>query len=202
MVWAGTAQSVQRLAMVWTVRGSNPSGGKIFHTCPDWQWGPPNLLYNGYWVSYPGVKWPERGIDHPPSSSAKVKERVELYLCSPSGPLWPVLGWTWYLVVYGSVNVWYVPKLHFFWVTLQNMETVPTNCCKLNTVPLTLYISCLQKNMVTYFSTYRSCRKLVFYCKALCNMPATHPLHGSTTMDLGRSTRAIITRSVASKFMA
>ena len=28
---------------------------------------------------------------HPPSS-AEVKERVELYLCSPSGPSWPVLG--------------------------------------------------------------------------------------------------------------
>ena len=33
-----------------------------------------------------------RGADHPPSSSAEVKERVELYLYSPSGPSWPVLG--------------------------------------------------------------------------------------------------------------
>jgi hypothetical protein len=31
-------------------------------------------------------------IDHPPPSSAEVKERVKLYLYSPSGPLWPVLG--------------------------------------------------------------------------------------------------------------
>jgi hypothetical protein len=43
--------------------------------------------------SFPGVKRPGRGVDHP-SSSAEVKERVELYLYSPSGPLWPVLGWT------------------------------------------------------------------------------------------------------------
>jgi hypothetical protein len=35
-----------------------------------------------------------RGIDHPPPYSAKVKERVELYLYSPSGPSWPVLGRT------------------------------------------------------------------------------------------------------------
>jgi len=28
--------------------------------------------------SFPGVKRPELGIDHPPSSSAEVKERVEL----------------------------------------------------------------------------------------------------------------------------
>jgi hypothetical protein len=30
--------------------GSNPGGGKIFHTRPDQPWGPPSLLYNGYWV--------------------------------------------------------------------------------------------------------------------------------------------------------
>jgi hypothetical protein len=29
---------------------------------------------------------------HPPSSSARVKERVQLYLYSPSGPSWPVVG--------------------------------------------------------------------------------------------------------------
>jgi hypothetical protein len=42
------AQSVQQLATGWTVRGSNPSGGKIFHTRPDRPWGPPSLLYDGY----------------------------------------------------------------------------------------------------------------------------------------------------------
>jgi len=42
--------------------------------------------------SFPGVKWPGHGVDHPPPSSAEVKERVELYLCSLSGPSWPVLG--------------------------------------------------------------------------------------------------------------
>jgi len=29
-----------------------------------------------------GVKWPGRGVDHPPPSSAEVKERVELYIYS------------------------------------------------------------------------------------------------------------------------
>jgi hypothetical protein len=42
--------------------------------------------------SFPGAKRPERGVDHPPPSSAEVKERVELFLYSPSGPSWPVLG--------------------------------------------------------------------------------------------------------------
>jgi hypothetical protein len=44
--------------------------------------------------SFPGLKWSGRGIDLPPPSSVEVKERVELYLHSPSGPLWPVLGGT------------------------------------------------------------------------------------------------------------
>jgi hypothetical protein len=78
----------------WTVRGSNPSGGEILRSRPGWLWGPPSLLYNGYRVSFPGVKRPGRGVDHPPSSSARVKERVKLYLYSPSGPSWPILGRT------------------------------------------------------------------------------------------------------------
>jgi hypothetical protein len=80
--------------MGWTVRGSNPGGGEIFRIHPDRPWGPPSLLYNGYRVSFPGIMRPGRGVDHPPSSSARVKERVELYLYSPSGSSWPVLGRT------------------------------------------------------------------------------------------------------------
>jgi hypothetical protein len=48
--------------------------GEIFRTCPDRPWGPPSLLYSGYWV-FPGGK--ERlGRDADPStlSSAVVKK--------------------------------------------------------------------------------------------------------------------------------
>jgi hypothetical protein len=76
------------------VRGSNPGWGKIFRTHPDRPWVPPSLLYNRYWVSFPGVKWPGHGVDHLLPSCAEVKERVEQYLYSPSGLSWPVLGWT------------------------------------------------------------------------------------------------------------
>jgi len=34
---------------------------------------------------FPGVKWPGRGVDHPPPFSAEVKEREELYFYSPLG---------------------------------------------------------------------------------------------------------------------
>ena len=42
--------------------------------------------------SFPAVKRLGRGVDHPPPSRGEVKERVELYLYSHSGPSWPVLG--------------------------------------------------------------------------------------------------------------
>ena len=35
--------------------GIDPCGGEVFRTCPDWPWGPPSLLYNGYQV-FPGSK--------------------------------------------------------------------------------------------------------------------------------------------------
>ena len=43
-------------------------------------------------VSFPGVKRPGRGADHPSPSKRRGHERVELYLYSPSGPSWPVIG--------------------------------------------------------------------------------------------------------------
>ena len=46
----------------------------------------------GTWL-FPVVKQPESGVDHTPPSSAEDKERVELYIYSPSGPSWPVLWW-------------------------------------------------------------------------------------------------------------
>jgi len=43
-------------------------------------------------VSFPGVKRPGSGAELPPSSSAEVKDRVQLYLYFLSGPSWPVKG--------------------------------------------------------------------------------------------------------------
>ena len=60
-----------------TVRGSNP-GGDIFSIRLDRSWGPPSLLPNGYRISFPGVKWPGHGADHPLPSRAEVKGKEEL----------------------------------------------------------------------------------------------------------------------------
>jgi hypothetical protein len=54
-VEAGIVQSVYRIDTSWRARESNPSVGEIFRTRPDWPWGPPSLLYNGYRV-FPGGK--------------------------------------------------------------------------------------------------------------------------------------------------
>ena len=73
-------------AQACTVWGLSPHEGKVLCTHPDWHWNPPSLLHNRYWIC-PGDK-PDRAWHcHPPSSSSKLKERVELYL-------YPVLGWT------------------------------------------------------------------------------------------------------------
>ena len=71
--WAGTAQSVWRLATGWKIRESNPGGGEIFRTRTDRPWGPLSLLHNGYQV-FPGVKRPGRGVDHPPRLALKLKK--------------------------------------------------------------------------------------------------------------------------------
>jgi len=65
--------------IIRTRSGSNPFGGEIFRTCPNWPWGTPSPLYNGYQF-FPGGKaagscrWP------PTPFTTEVKERVELYL--------------------------------------------------------------------------------------------------------------------------
>ena len=52
-----------------------PVGGEIFRNCPDRPWGPHSLLYNGYRVTFPRVKRPGRGVEHPPHLLLRLKER-------------------------------------------------------------------------------------------------------------------------------
>ena len=89
----GVAQLVQRLATDWTVRGSNPGGGggEIFCTRTARPGAHPACCTMGT-GSFPGVKRPGRGADHPPPTKCRGQERVGLYLYSPSGPQWPATG--------------------------------------------------------------------------------------------------------------
>ena len=76
--WVGTATRYKlygpRIESLW---------GQDFSIVPDRPWGPPNLLYNGYRVSFPG--------GNAAGCSAQVKERADLYLYSSSGTLGSVL---------------------------------------------------------------------------------------------------------------
>jgi len=65
------AQSVWRLTTGWTVRDRILVVTR-FSTHPDWPWGPPSLLYNGYWVFPRGKVRPGRAADHSPHSSVTV----------------------------------------------------------------------------------------------------------------------------------
>jgi hypothetical protein len=52
---------------------------------------PPSLPHNRYRVSFPGVKRPGRGVNHPPQL-APILKKVQSYASTPSlglhGPLW------------------------------------------------------------------------------------------------------------------
>ena len=77
--------------------GLIPVRGKGFFSsvdCSDRLWSPPSFLFDGYRVSFPGIKWRGMAVTTHLPSSAEVKERVELCLCSPFGLSRSVLEWT------------------------------------------------------------------------------------------------------------
>jgi hypothetical protein len=91
-MWAGWRSRYSDCLRVGRSRDRIP-GRRIFRNCPDRPWGPPSLLYNGYRVFPEGKLRPGRDADPTPPSSTEVKNRVELYLYSPEGLLWPMKGW-------------------------------------------------------------------------------------------------------------
>ena len=65
-------------------RDRNPVGGGIFCTRPDRPWGPPSLPYNGYRVTFPGVKRPGLAIKQLPPP--KLTPRLEIEYSNTSTP--------------------------------------------------------------------------------------------------------------------
>jgi hypothetical protein len=81
--------------MDWTVWGSNPGEGARFPHLSRPSLRPTQpASYIRVPGLFPGDKEAGAWRLPPIPSSAKVKERVELHFYSPSGPLWPVGGWT------------------------------------------------------------------------------------------------------------
>ena len=81
--------------------------------------------------SFPGVKRPECGADHPPPPKRRGHERVGLYLYSPSGPSWPVIGRTF------TFNLTYYPISDRRTGTFHSSCIYPAN--KLNTAYIFIY---------------------------------------------------------------
>ena len=77
-----------------------------------------------------GVKWPGSGADHPPPSNVEVEGRVELHICSPSGPSWPILGRTLPLpltLLIISV-VWFLWNINYFRHTINLTCYISLQC--------------------------------------------------------------------------
>ena len=55
-------------------------------------WGPPSLLYRGLRVSFPGVKRPSLGVDHPPHLQKRLNKEQSCTSYSPFEPSWPAIG--------------------------------------------------------------------------------------------------------------
>ena len=109
VLWAGIAQSVQRLGTGWKFRGSNPGERARFsapvQTCP----GAHPASYEMGTGSFPGVKRPQRGVDHPPLSSAEVQ--IWSYTTTPpSQASWPVLGRTLSLFLKILCSIFFIIK--------------------------------------------------------------------------------------------
>ena len=79
------AQLVQRLSYGLHSLGIVSRWGEIFRTCPDWPWGPPSLLYNGYRVFPRGKVRLGRAAGHSPHSSAAVMEEQSYISTHPLG---------------------------------------------------------------------------------------------------------------------
>jgi hypothetical protein len=125
-----------------------------------------------------GVKRPRRGVDNPLPSSAKVKGRVKLYICSPSGPSWPVLGWTsifWgvgvgkgvypvnvvVLFTHDSVNTHLITKTHWEWELVQfELCWLPPRCSDIIVIA----------NMSLCFSTHSITVSLTFMGPCITNV--------------------------------
>jgi hypothetical protein len=84
---------------------SNPGWDEIFSTYLDWPCPTSYMIGTG---SFPEVNWPGCGVDHPPPSCIKVKERVELYLYSTLCPLMAHYRMNFYLFYRTLLNILYI----------------------------------------------------------------------------------------------
>jgi hypothetical protein len=148
---------------------SNPGGGEIFSTRPDRSTGPPSLLYNGYLGFLRGKaagawRWP------PIPSSVEVKERVELYLYSTSGPSWPATGRTLPLPLLNLILILYLQR---------HVSAYKTSSYR-NLIPTSLQPRCLDVLYFTVRSSYNE-KKMMMTAWNCMSWYLSTKLHGVTS---------------------
>jgi hypothetical protein len=94
----------------WTVGCSYSSKGQEFFSStkhPDQLWGPPSLLFRGYWGSTPGTKPAEHKFNYtsPYSSRLRMSGAIPLF------PLYAFIAWTWEINCKCRSVMWFVLQL-------------------------------------------------------------------------------------------
>lgn len=144
----GQERSAQ--ATGYTIWGSYRGRYKIFLSSTKRQdrvWGPPSLLFDGKWRSFPAIKRSAHDVDHSPSSRAEVKEKTELKY-SPPVCLHRIHRYSFTLNFHGAYSGFLnYRKFHLeFRQVLKSVTTFSqalTQGCKVrkqNTIPRILYV--------------------------------------------------------------
>jgi len=85
IMWAGIAQSVLATRYGLDGPGIESRWGRDFPHPSRPALGPPSPPFNGYRVSFPGVKRPGRDVDHPPYLAPRLKKEQSYTSTSPLG---------------------------------------------------------------------------------------------------------------------
>jgi hypothetical protein len=119
-----------------------PVGSRIFTSPgrPDRLWGPPNLLYNGYWGLFPMIKRPGREADHSPSTSAEVK-KMWIYTSIPP-----------YAFISTGTTLPYLVSLDFLGASCQMMEYSLKHS---HDIPLKIVLSPPRTSVLLFDATWR-----------------------------------------------
>jgi hypothetical protein len=110
-----------------------PIGIKIFRIRPGQLWGPPSLLQNRYQVFFTVVQCLRHDGKHPTPSTAKVKERVALYLYSSSmcyGSLWGKPSP--YLVFFHTISIYVMYAVSYIMLFIVHQARKYCNCKHIN----------------------------------------------------------------------
>ena len=117
--------------------------------------------------SFLGVKRPGRGADHPPPSSVGVKERVELYMCSP---LWAFVDCCRELAVYSKafqvvfVHLVYNSALYLASCCCSFLLHVVANLFGISLISHQLVVFTTLPKFLNFFCCQKGCTRL-FFCK-------------------------------------